>query len=104
MKRIVLFTVLFLFTTTLAFAHAGEVHTYLGTITQINPDSSFIIRMANGKDRSVLVSDSTIYTHASGEKAAHSELAVGQRVSAKISKDGKTALRVKLSAPKNAMK
>ena len=103
MKRIVVFTLLFLLTATLAFAHAGEVHTYLGTIKQINTDGSFVITMANGKDRTVLVSESTAYAHANGDKATHTELAVGQRVSTKISKDGKTALRVKLS-PKKAAK
>lgn len=104
MKRIVIFTLLFLFTATLAFAHAGEVHTYLGTITRINADGSFVIRMTNGKDRTVLIAKSTTYAHADGRKGSRSELVVGQRVSAKISKDGKTALSVKLSAPKKPTK
>lgn len=104
MKRIAIFTLLFLFTATLAFAHAGEVHTYLGTITKINADGTFVIKMTNGKDRTVLISKSTTYTHADGHKGKHSELSVGKRVSAKISKDGKTALNVKLSAPKQATK
>ena len=102
MKRIVTFTLLFLFTATLVFAHAGEVHTYLGTITKINTDGSFVMDMTNGKERTVLVSESTTYTHADGQKATPSELAVGKRVSAKISKDGKTALSVKLSAVRKA--
>lgn len=104
MKRIAIVTLLFLFTATLAFAHAGEVHTYLGTITTINADGSFVIKMTNGKDRTVLISKSTTYTHADGHEAKHSELVVGKRVSAKISKDGKTALNVKFSAPKKASK
>lgn len=102
MKRITLISLLFLFTATLVFAHAGEVHTYLGTITKINADGSFVMDMTNGKERTVLVSESTTYTHADGQKAEPSELAVGKRVSAKISKDGKTALNVKLSAVRKA--
>jgi hypothetical protein len=100
MKRIAIFSLLFLLTATLAFAHAGEVHVYLGTITSINDDGSFVIKMTNGKERKVLVSKSTTYTHSDGHKAKHAELAVGKRVSAKISKDGATALNVKFSAAK----
>lgn len=102
MKRVAVLTLLFLFTATIAFAHAGEEHTYLGTITKINADGSFVMDMTNGKERTVLVSNTTTYTHADGQKAEPSELAVGKRVSAKISKDGKTALNVKLNAARKA--
>ena len=104
MKQITVISLLFLFTATLAFAHAGEVHVYLGTITTINADGSFVMKMTNGKDRTVLVAKTTTYTHSDGHKAKHSELAVGKRVSAKISKDGKTALNVKFSPAKKAAK
>lgn len=103
-KRIAILSLLFLFTATIAFAHAGEVHTYLGTITKINEDGSFVIKMTNGKERTVRVSKSTTYTHSDGHKAKHAELAVGLRVSAKISKDGKTALNVKFRPAKKASK
>lgn len=102
MKRIILLTLLFLFTATIAFAHAGEVHTYLGTITKLNADGSFVMKMTNGKDRTVLVSASTTYSSADGRPASASDLEVGRRVSAKISKDGKTALNVKLSVGRKA--
>ena len=100
MKRIAIITLLFLFTATIAFAHAGEVHTYLGTISGINEDGSFVMKMTNGKERAVIVSRSTTYTYSDGHKAEHSELAAGLRISAKISKDGKTALNVKIAAKK----
>ncbi len=100
MKRITVISLLLLFTATLAFAHAGEVHTYLGTITTINADGSFVLKLTNGKERTVLISENTTYTHADGQAARHSELAAGKRVAAKISNDGKTALNVKLGAPK----
>jgi hypothetical protein len=100
MKRISVISLLLLFAATMAYAHAGEVHTYLGTVTRINEDGSFVIKMTNGKDRAVLVSKDTTYTYADGQKAERSEVAVGKRVAAKISKDGKTALNVKLGAAK----
>lgn len=99
MKRIALLTLLFLFTTTIAFAHAGEEHTYLGTVTKVNADGSFDIKMTNGKDRTVLVSKNTKYIHADGHTGKRSEVVVGKRVSVRISKDGKTALNVKFRAP-----
>ncbi len=99
-KRIAMLSLLVLFTATIAFAHAGEEHTYLGTITKLNADGSFVMKMMNGKDRTVLVSKTTTYTHSDGHKGNRSDLAVGQRVSARISKDGKTALDVKFSVQK----
>ena len=98
MKRIAALSLLFLFSATLAFGHAGEEHTYLGTITKLNADGSFVIRMTNKKDRTVLVSKNTKYTHSDGHKAQRSELAVGQRVSVRVAKDGKTAISVKFTA------
>jgi hypothetical protein len=101
-KRIALLSLLVLFTATIAFAHAGEEHTYLGTVTKDNADGSFIIRMTNEKERTVLVSKDTTYTHSDGHKAKRAEVVVGTRVSVRISKDGKTALTVKFSAVKKA--
>lgn len=104
MKRIALLSLLFFFTATIAFAHAGEEHTYLGTVTKISADGSFVIKMSNGKERTVLVSKTTKYTHTDGHKGQGSELVVGKRVSVRIAKDGKTALTVKFSPAKNAKK
>ena len=98
MKRIALLTLLFLFTATLVFAHAGEEHTYLGTVTKINADASFVIKMTNGRDRTVVVSKTTAYLHSDGHQARKEELNVNQRVSVRISKDGMTALSVKFQA------
>lgn len=98
MKRMAALTLLLLFTATVAFGHAGEEHTYLGTVTKLNADGSFVINMTNKKDRTVLVSKNTTYTHSDGHKGQRSELTVGQRVSVRIAKDGKTALNVKFAA------
>ena len=103
-KRIAILSLLLLFTATLAFAHAGEEHTYLGTVTTDNADGSFVIKMTNGKERTVLVSKNTTYTHSDGHKAKRAEVVVGKRVSVRISKDGKTALNVKFSALKKTAK
>jgi len=100
MKRNLMNLLAGLLVATVVFAHAGEVHSYLGTITTINRDGSFVMKLANGKNRTVLIAKSTTYEHSDGHKGKHSELIVGKRVSAKISKDGKTALSVKMSAPK----
>lgn len=101
-KRFTIHFFLLLFTATLAFAHAGEEHTYLGTVTKTNADGSFVIRMTNGKDRTVAVSKTTAYTDANGRKAQRAEVVAGKRVSVRISKDGRTALTVKLSAARKA--
>lgn len=99
-KRLATLSLLLLFTATIAFAHAGEEHTYLGTVTKDNADGSFIIKMTNGKDRTVLVSKKTTYIHSDGHKAERAEVVVGKRVSVRVSKDGKTALAVKFSPAK----
>ena len=97
MKRLTLLTIFLLLTATIAFGHAGEEHTYLGTVTKLNADGSFVINMTNKKDRTVLVSEQTTYRHSDGHKARHAELAVGLRVSVRIAKDGKTAINVKFA-------
>jgi len=101
MKRVSILSLILLFAvSTIAFAHAGEAHTYLGTITKINADGSFILKIKDGKERLVLVSKDTSYSHGDDHSGKHSELKVGKRVAAKISKDGKTALNVKMSTVK----
>ena len=103
MKRVSILSLALIFAvSTIAFAHAGEVHTYLGTITKINANGSFVLKMKGGKDRLVLTSKNTSYNHSDNHAGKHSELKVGRRVSAKISKDGKTALNVKMSAGSKA--
>ena len=102
MKRICLYSLALLLATTVAFAHAGEVHTYLGTITKVHQDGSFVMKMTNGQSRTVLVAKSTTYSQAGGEKAKRADVVVGRRVSAKISKDGKTAISVKINTSKKA--
>ena len=83
-----------------AFGHAGEVHTYLGTVTTLHADSSFVLTKTDGNTIQIFVSQSTVWMHADGSGAERAELAVGQRVSVTIAKDGQTATRIRIGAVK----
>ncbi|HVS30685.1 MAG TPA: hypothetical protein VMS98_04435 [Thermoanaerobaculia bacterium] len=101
MKRQIAISLVILFgVTTLAFAHAGEVHSYMGTITTLQEDGSFMLEKTDGTTMHVHVTKTTTYLHADGHAAKPSDLKVGSRVVAKISKDGKTALSIKMSPKK----
>ena len=92
--------VVVLFIAASAFAHAGHVHTYMGTVTMMQGDNSFMMKTSSGKDITVLTSPKTSYLHSDNHVAKKSELAVGMRVVVKMSTDGKTATSVKMRAPK----
>jgi len=81
-----------------AFGHAGEVHTYMGTVTALHDDGSFMLEKTDGKTMHVLVSDKTAYLHANGKAATRADLTAGKRVVATISTDGKTASTIKIAA------
>ncbi len=100
MKKLMSLALVFLLTATAAWAHAGHLHTYMGTVTMLHGDGSFMIKTTDGKDLTVLTSKSTVYTHADEHPATPNELAVGMRVVVKMSKDGKTAASVKMSPAK----
>jgi hypothetical protein len=91
---------LLLFIALHAFGHAGEVHKYMGTVTMVQKDGSFLLEKTDGKTMHVHVLDSTDYRHADGHVARHAELAAGKRVVVTISKDGRTASLVKFAAKK----
>jgi hypothetical protein len=100
MKKVFAMSFVFFFLgTTLAFAHAGEVHTYMGTVTKLQADGSFMMQKTDGKTITVLTSKATTYLHADDHAAHASELKVGSRVVVKMSIDGKTATRIKMSTP-----
>ncbi len=81
-----------------AFAHAGHAHTYMGSVTMLHDDGSFMMKTTEEKEITVLTSKDTAYTHADGRAVQRSELAVGMRVVVKMSKDGKTAASVTMSS------
>lgn len=99
-KIFVMFVVLSLATGSAAFAHKGEVHTYMGTVSAVHDDGSFMLTTTTGTTVHVAVRKATTYSHSDGHVAKRSEIKSGSRVVVKISKDGKTALSVKMAAPK----
>lgn len=99
MKKTFVMTFVFLFVvTTLAFAHAGEIHSYMGTITTLHEDGSFMLKKTDGTTMHLQVAKTTKYLHADDRAATAKDLKVGLRVVVKMSKDGKTALSVKMAA------
>ena len=83
-----------------AFGHAGEVHTYMGTVTALHDGGAFTLKKTDGNTMHVEVSASTAYLHADGRTATRAELIEGKRVVVTIAKDGKTAATIKLAAAK----
>jgi hypothetical protein len=98
-RKLILYSLLLLLALH-AFGHAGEVHTYMGTVTALHGDGSFMLEKTDGKTMHVYVSKATVYLHADGRAAARADLTAGKRVVATISKDGKTASTIKLAAAK----
>lgn len=99
MRKFVLYSLLMLLALN-AFGHAGEVHNYMGTVTALHDDGSFMLKKTDGKTMHVEVSASTAYLHANGKAATRAELAAGKRVVVTISTDGKTATTIKLAVAK----
>ena len=97
-KSTALFILLLFAFATLGHAHAGEVHTYMGTVTMLHADGSFMMKTTAGKTITVQTAKSTVWLHADGSATTSSDLETGARVVVKISKDGKTALSVKMAA------
>ena len=96
MRRTALFLVLLLAAVS-AFGHAGEVHNYMGTITALNEDGSFMLKKTDGETIQVAVSKETAFEFADGSAATAADLAAGKRAVVTISKDGKTASTVKVA-------
>ena len=82
-----------------AFAHAGHIHTYMGSVTMLHGGGAFMMKTTDGKDLTIQTSTKTKWLHSDNHAAEKSELAVGQRVVVKMMIDGKTADTVKMSAP-----
>ncbi len=80
-----------------AFAHAGHAHTYMGVVTMLHDDQSFMMKSSDGQDVTITTSAATTYAHADGTAAARADLAAGMRVVVKMNVDGKTAASVKMA-------
>jgi len=79
-----------------ALGHAGEVHTYMGTVTELRDDGSFVLKKTDGQTLRVAVSKNTVYRRADGRTAKRAELVDGKRVAVTIARDGRTATKIKL--------
>ena len=101
MKRPIAVSLLILFSIpALAFAHAGEVHSYMGTVTSLREDG-FMLETSDGATMHVQIASTTTFLHADGQAAKASDLKVGTRVVAKIGKDGRTALTIRMAGKKS---
>ena len=84
-----------------AFGHAGEVHTYMGTVTSVHDDGSFTMKKADGAVATVSVTANTVYRTADGSSASRADIVEGKRVVVTIGKDGRTATMIKIALSKN---
>lgn len=99
MSKLILLSLLLLVAVN-TFGHAGEVHKYMGSVTAVHDDGSFMLKKTDSKTMHVETSNATTYQLADGKAAKRSDLAIGSRVVATISTDGKTATLVKFAAAK----
>jgi hypothetical protein len=99
MKKLVATSLFLLLAATSAFAHAGHIHTYMGSVTILHDDNTFTMKTTDGKNLTIQISPKTKWLHSDAHAAKSSELAVGQRVVVKMMADGKTADTVKMNAP-----
>lgn len=93
--------ILFL-TVTNAFAHAGHIHTYMGTVTMLHTDTQFMMKTSDGKDLTIDTTPKTSWLDAKGHAAKKNDLAIGVRVVVKMNIDGKTAASVTMASPPKA--
>lgn len=93
--------ILFL-TVTNAFAHAGHIHTYMGTVTMLHTDTQFMMKTSDGKDLTIDTTPKTNWLDAKGHAAKKNDLAIGLRVVVKMNIDGKTAASVTMASPPKA--
>jgi len=100
MKKMFAITILFVLAATSAFAHAGHAHTYMGTVTMLHSSTQFMMKTTDGKDLTIDTTPKTSWLYSDGHAARATELAIGSRVVVKMNTNGKTAVSVKMSAPK----
>ncbi len=97
MKKMI--SLLLLLTVTNVFAHAGHIHTYMGTVTMVHADTQFMMKTSDGKDLTIDTTPKTSWLDAKGHAAKKNDLAVGARVVVKMNIDGKTAASVTMAPP-----
>jgi len=98
MRRLMAVSLFLLLAAGSAFAHAGHIHTYMGTVSMLHGESGFMIKTTDGKEIMIGTASTTTYTDAGGHAAKPADVAVGSRVVVKMALDGKTATSVKIGA------
>jgi hypothetical protein len=93
MKKLLSLSLLLIAAT--AFAHAGHIHTYMGSVTTLH-GTAFMMKTTEGQTVTVQTTDKTTFTHENDHPAKLSDIAVGTRVVVKMNIDGKTAASVKV--------
>ncbi len=95
MKKMI--SLLVFLTVTNAFAHAGHIHTYMGTVTMVHTDTQFMMKTSDGKDLTIDTTPKTSWLDAQGHAANKNDLTAGARVVVKMNIDGKTAASVTMA-------
>jgi hypothetical protein len=98
MRRLMSVSLFLLLAAGSAFAHAGHIHTYMGTVSMLHGQSAFMMTTTDGKTVTVETAKTTTYTDAGGHAAKPADVVVGTRVVVKMGLDGKTAMSVKIGA------
>jgi hypothetical protein len=99
MKKRLAISLVLLLAVTSAFAHAGHIHTYMGSVTMLHGDNAFMMKTTDGKDLTIETSPKTAWLDADNHAAKQTDLAVGQRVVVKMMIDGKIAASVTMGTP-----
>lgn len=98
MKKALALAVLSLLLATVALAHGGHQHSYLGTVKMLH-ENHLMVTTTDGKEVAFTLTDATTYTR--GEAAAtKADLKEGVRVSVGVANDGKTAKAIKIAPAK----
>ena len=98
MKRVLLITALLVMASVPLFAHPGHVHTYMGTVSMLHGDNTFMMETAKGDVVTVQTDSKTAFVLSPGNhKGKMGDLEEGMKVVVKMSTDGKTATSITMS-------
>ncbi len=98
MKKALAFAVLSLLLATVALAHGGHQHAYLGTVKMLH-ENHLVVTTTDSKEVTFTLTDATTYTRGAAA-ATKADLKEGVRVSVGVANDGKTATTIKIAPPK----
>ena len=96
-KPLALFFALLLLSS-LAFAHAGHQHHFLGTVKSLAAND-LAITSTDGAERTFLLTDKTALQRGDAA-AARADLTPGTRVAVEVANDGRTAVTIRLGVKK----